>query len=261
MTDAWRLIDSGACVAAYNMALDEAIATYVRKDMVPPTLRLYGWIIPSVSIGYFQKIDEIDVDYCSEKNIPIVRRLTGGRAVLHNYELTYSFSVKTPHRLFSKSLLDNYKKISRAFGNALLKFGLMPKTRLLRKTHHMKSPLCFQSTSYGEIIIDNKKVIGSAQKRWSDGLLQQGTIPYYIDKDEIVKVFRIESSYALQELIGLKDILPEFNLEGFKKFIRVSFEETFHTWLISSTPSKEELRLTEELKAQKYLSNKWNFQR
>jgi len=102
MNDSWRFIDSGNCEASFNMAIDEAIAISVRKGDVPPTLRLYGWDVPSVSIGCFQKIRDINVEYCGEKNIPIVRRPTGGRAILHYQDITYSFSTKTDFGLFSK---------------------------------------------------------------------------------------------------------------------------------------------------------------
>lgn len=94
----WRLIDSGPCDASYNMALDEAIAVFVRRGRSCPALRLYGWETPSVSLGSFQKLDDIDEEYCSHENIPVVRRPTGGRAVLHGDELTYSFSSKNEGR-------------------------------------------------------------------------------------------------------------------------------------------------------------------
>ncbi|OGW36756.1 MAG: hypothetical protein A2Y97_13610 [Nitrospirae bacterium RBG_13_39_12] len=262
MTDSWRFIDTGLSSASYNMALDEAIATSVRKDSVPPTLRLYGWNIPSVTIGCFQKISDVDIKYCNKNNFPIVRRLTGGRAVLHNYELTYSFSVKTANRLFSKGLLDSYRKISRALSNALLKIGLSPETKMRRKTPLSRSSICFQTTSFGEITINSRKVVGSAQKRWTDGLLQQGSIPYCIDESEIVKVFGLESENIIEKpFIGLKDLFPDLNPDSFKKIVRISFEETFNTWLIPSSPSGEEVSLAKELEAQKYLTQQWNFRR
>jgi len=267
MIEEWRLIDKGPYRAAHNMALDEVIATAVRKDTAPPTLRLYGWEVPSVSIGYFQKIRDVNIEYCIERNIPIVRRPTGGRAILHDMELTYSFSVKTTSGVFSKGLLDSYKKISNALGSALSKIGLSPELKLSRETrhsspitHNLKSPLCFQSTSYGEITIKNMKVIGSAQKRWPDGLLQQGSVPFVIDRDEVAKVFRLKSSDG-GEITGLKEILPDLDPEDLKDAIKISFEEIFDIRLISSSPSQEELSLAEELEARKYLSHHWNFQR
>ncbi|MEW6418465.1 MAG: biotin/lipoate A/B protein ligase family protein [Nitrospirota bacterium] len=267
MSDAWRFIDSGSCSAAYNMAVDEAIATAVRKDKSPPTLRLYGWNIPYVSIGCFQKISDIDIEYCTERHIMVVRRPTGGRAILHNHELTYSFSTKTIQGLFSKGLIDSYKKISMALGSALSKIGLSPELKLLREarnpsaTRHSRSPLCFQSTSFGEITINNKKVVGSAQKRWTDCLLQQGSIPFTINKDELARIFRLESTQEVKGAIGLKDIFPRLNTNDLKNTIRISFEETFDTRLISSSPSQGELSLAQELEAQKYLSYQWNFKR
>lgn len=268
MSDAWRFIDSGTCSAAYNMAIDEAIATSVRKDKSPPTLRLYGWNMSSVSIGCFQKISDIDIEYCIENHVPIVRRSTGGRAILHNHELTYSFSAKTTQGLFSKGLIDSYIKITTALGSALLKIGLSPELKLLRETRnpsatrYSRSPLCFQSASFGEITINNKKVVGSAQKRWTDSLLQQGSIPFTIDKDELVRIFRLESTQEVKEAImGLKDLFPDLNTNDLKNAIRISFEETFDTRLISSSPSREEVSPAQELEAQKYLSYQWTFKR
>jgi len=261
MADTWRFIDTGACRAPYNMALDEAIATAVKRGNSPPTLRLYEWDIPSVSVGYFQRMRDINIDYCRERSIPIVRRPTGGRAILHNHEITYSFSVKTEYGVFSKGLLDSYKKISRAFGLALSKIGLASELKLQKEPHRNRSPLCFQSTSYGEITINSKKVIGSAQKRWTDGLLQQGSIPFIIDEDEIAKVFRLKSSEIGKKFTGLKKILSNLNIESFKDAIRVSFEETFDTRIILFSPSQDEISLAEELEIKKYSSPQWNFQR
>jgi lipoate-protein ligase A len=264
MTDVWRFIDTGPCVAPYNMALDEAIATVVRKDNAPPTLRLYGWVLPSISLGCFQKISDINIDYCIKRGIPIVRRPTGGRAILHNDELTYSFSAKTNNKFFSKGLFDSYKKIGSALSLALSRIGLSPELKLRTKsvTHHSRSPLCFQSTSYGEITINNKKIIGSAQKRWPDGLLQQGSIPYITDKDEMVRIFRLKPTHEVKEMIaGLKEILLELNPDDLKNAIRISFEETFNIKLIPSPSSQEELSIAQELEAKRYLSPQWNFRR
>jgi lipoate-protein ligase A len=261
MTDRWRFIDTGLCTASYNMALDEAIATAVKRGNSPPTLRLYGWDRPSVSVGYFQNVCDIDSDYCIKKGIPIVRRPTGGRAILHDGEITYSFSVKTDTGVFSKGLLDSYKKISKAFGLALSKIGLASELKLQRESHRNRSPLCFQTTSYGEITINNKKVIGSAQKRWPDGLLQQGSIPFTLDEDEIAKVFRLKSSETGEKFTGLKNVLPDLSIDSLKSAIRVSFEEIFNIRLILSFPSQAEVSLAEEIEVKKYHSPLWNFQR
>lgn len=265
----WRFINSGPGSAFYNMALDEAIAISIRKGDSLPTLRVYTWDKPSVSIGCFQKIRDINIKYCQNAGIPIVRRPTGGRAILHNEELTYGFSVKTDNELFSKGILDSYKKISAALLLALSKIGLSPESKLVRETRHPKSPLCFQSISYGEITIRNRKIIGSAQKRWSDGLLQQGSIPYSAEESLIQKVFRLrppqningaltQSASIKETMAGLKDMISGLSDEEFREVIRISFEETFNIKFIPGLPSQEEESLALKLELDKYQASEWN---
>ena len=262
----WRFINSGPGSASHNMALDEAIAISVRKGDSLPTLRVYTWDKPSVSIGCFQKIRDVNIKYCQNAGIPIVRRPTGGRAILHNEELTYSFSVKTDNELFSKGIFDSYKKISAALLLALSKIGLSPESKLIRGTRQpspvtrrSKSPLCFQSISYGEITIRNRKIIGSAQKRWIDGLLQQGSIPYSVEESMIQKVFRLQSSQDIKETIaGLKDMISGLSDKEFKEVIRISFEETFNIKFIPALPSQEEESLALKLELDKYQASEWN---
>lgn len=271
----WRLINSGPGSASYNMALDEAIAISVRKGSSPPTLRLYSWNSPSVTLGCFQKIREIDTEYCRDASIPVVRRPTGGRAILHNKELTYSFSVKTDNDLFPKGIFDSYKKISAAFYLALSKLGLSPVTELRKERHssrrvesptfvtrHSKSPLCFQSASYGEITINSKKVIGSAQKRWTGGLLQQGSIPYCIDEPEVLKIFRLHSIKDIKSaMAGLMEVIPDLSDENFRNIVKISFEEAFNIEFISALPSQEEEVLAQELDSEKYRTEEWNLRK
>lgn len=262
MEKTWRLIDSGPCRASYNMALDEAIAAHVRKGDASPTLRLYVWDRPSLSLGCFQKVSDINIEYCTANKIPIVRRPTGGRAILHDNELTYSFSVRTDHDAFSKGLLDSYRKISAAFALAFKKAGINAETKRQREKGRVlaKSPFCFQSSSFGEILIDNRKVVGSAQKRWNDGLLQQGSIPYLYNGEAMRNIFRAEKTSSLRDcMIGLKEVLTGFKEDEFKKQISASFEETFGIRLVPARPSQDEVLLAQDLEEKKYLQRLWNF--
>lgn len=262
MDTKWRLIDSGPCNAFYNMALDEAIATEVRKGSAPPTLRLYSWDRPSLTLGCFQKTSDINKAYCQNHDIAVVRRPTGGRAILHSDELTYSFSAKTDKSPFSYGLLDSYKKISLAFSDAFKKIGVTVELKKDRETGRTlsRSPLCFQSSSYGEILTDNKKLMGSAQKRWKDCLLQQGSIPYLYHKEKLQGVFGAEQTSFLKNCMKtLKDCLPSLEEDAFKKAIVSSFEEAFNIRFLLSAPSQEELLLAGQLRDRKYLQDHWNF--
>lgn len=266
MTSIWRLIDSGRCDAAYNMAIDEAIAINVRSGDLPPTLRLYGWLSPSVSLGSFQKITDINLQYCIRNNIPVVRRPTGGRGILHGDELTYSFSAKNEGE-FSAGLLETYRRLSDAFQFALNKMGLSATIKMGREAGRnlTRSPLCFQSTSYGEISFDGKKLIGSAQKRWNDGFLQQGSIPYSIDYEKLRTVFGIaecgmwnaELKNSELAMTGLKDLLKDLDDRRFKEYIKSAFEEVFNITLVDSQPSPQEEELALRLLSEKYQNPQW----
>jgi len=262
MVEQWRLIDSGPCGAFYNMALDEAIAAEVRKGPAPPTLRLYGWDRASVTLGCFQKTSDIDMEYCKAQDIPVVRRPTGGRAILHGDELTYSFSAKTDRGPFSHGLLDSYKRISMAFLIALTKIGVRAGAKNEREKGRVlsRSPLCFQSSSFGEILVENKKLVGSAQKRWDNGLLQQGSIPYLSQKEKLEGIFGVEKTASLRDCVkALKDCIPLLDEDAFRRAVASSFEEAFGIRLLLSAPSQEESLLAEELLHRKYLQDHWNF--
>lgn len=258
----WRLIDSGPCDAFYNMALDEAIATEVRKGQAPPTLRFYGWDRASVTLGCFQKASDVNIEYCASHDIPIVRRPTGGRAILHGDELTYSFSAKTDSGPFSHGLLDSYKRISGAFLIAFRKIGVKVETKQEREKGKVlsRSPLCFRSSSFGEVLVENKKLVGAAQKRWTNGLLQQGSVPYLYEEEKLGDIFGAEKTAPMRDCMkALKDVMPLLDDHAFRKAIASAFEEAFGIRLLLSAPSQEESLLAEELLHRKYLQKYWNF--
>ena len=260
MSHVWRLINSGLCSAAYNMALDEAIATSVRNRQEPPTLRFYSWDRPSLSLGCFQKASDLDLDYCRQRAIPFVRRPTGGRAVFHHDELTYSFSVLTDREPFSKGLMESYRRISSAFNLAFRKIGISVESKMQREEGRVltRNPFCFGSSSYGEILLNSRKIVGAAQKRWKDGLLQQGSIPYICDKEKIAHILGIKASQAEKTMHGMKEILPDFNDEDFRRAVRAAFEEIFGISLLTSHPDPAEHQLALELEQRKYLQDSWN---
>lgn len=253
---AWRYIDSGACDAAYSMALDEAIAAAVRKGDSPPTLRFYGWLLPSVSIGAFQNIVDINTSYCSEHDIQVVRRPTGGRGILHGEELTYSFSAGN-EGLFSQGLLESYRHISSAFSLALQKMGLTVRMKDRREKRSIlaRSPLCFQSTSYGELTINGAKLLGSAQKRWDNGFLQQGSIPFTVDYAMLASIFK--NIVPSPDFAGLKDIVHYFDCEEFKKYLVESFEAFFGISLLQAPLSGQEVEQAHILCTEKYRNPLW----
>jgi lipoyl(octanoyl) transferase len=257
----WRLIDSGPCPASFNMALDEAIAISVRKGSSPPTLRIYSWAAPSLTLGAFQKPDSINLAFCRDLSIPVVRRLTGGRAVLHDDELTYSLSALNDSG-FSGRLMDVYMKIGSVFHVCFEKLGLdcSIKSGISKKTSNIRNPHCFESTSIGEISHAGHKLIGSAQKRWNDAFLQQGSIPFSVDLMTLSGIFSNDGAHEEQNRIfnGLRKFIPDIDAGTLKKILADSFEETFDVSLAYSLPSQEELRVAIRLASQKYPDLAWS---
>jgi lipoyl(octanoyl) transferase len=242
------------------MAVDEALALSVRNRRSPPVLRFYEWLEPSVTIGSFQKINSINLSYCREHRIPLVRRLTGGRAILHGKELTYSLSARADNGPFSSGLLDSYMKIGEAFRTAFAFSGISPEIRVRReRSSGIRTPHCFHSTSLGEITLRGKKVAGAAQKRWRESFLQQGSLPFEIDREAIMGIFGMQSSGELNDrMTGLLEEAPWIDPGSLKEAIRRSFEAAFGVILVHSHLSREETLLAKEIERQKYLSEGWN---
>lgn len=260
MKETWRLIDSGLGDAAFNMALDESLALSVRQGISPPVLRLYGWNLPSVTLGCFQKPADIDLEYCLAQRIPVVRRPTGGRAILHGAELTYSFSARTDLAFFSGGLINSYRSISEAFHQALHRIGLQADARGDREKGSVLagSPLCFQSSSYGEILFNGRKIVGAAQRRWVDGLLQQGSLPYEQNEELMLKICRVGRNEIHRRMAGIREVVPGLDEGRLKDALAAAFEDRFTVRLAVSSPSPAEVQQAEVLLDQKYLRDSWN---
>ncbi len=243
------------------MALDEAIATEVRAGASRPTLRLYDWTKSSVSIGAFQKISDIDAEYCIAHGIPVVRRPTGGRAILHGDEITLSFS-STCEKPFSRDLMDTYRLLGGAFCEFFRRLGLNAEMLERRKHSSARSrnPLCFASLSPGELRCKGRKVMGAAQRRWSDGFLQQVTIPLTPDLETAIRVFSLKNLSGVQGLAGLRELVPHIRRRDVKTLLTASFEAAFGVILEESPPSPQEEELAHRLALEKYLEARWTLQ-
>lgn len=244
------------------MALDEAISEAVKQRLSPPTLRLYEWDRPSVSIGYFQKISEINIDYCNKEDYPVVRRLTGGRAILHDSELTYSFSALTDSDPFKGTLRDNYAIISNALIAGLRKYDINAVMSFDKKRDpNYRNPACFKSMSFGEVTVDGKKIIGSAQKRYKDSFLQHGSLVLSFDAKPLKKVLNGSNTSEFKDVGALSNYAPEINPAGLGNTLKEAFETTLGIKLISDEPTKFELKLARDLEKNRYSARKWNYRR
>jgi lipoyl(octanoyl) transferase len=193
--EVWRLIEDGTGDGAMNMATDRAILTACGEGKAPPTLRLYGWQQPTVTTGYSQNsVRDLDMNRCRSLGIPVVSRPTGGRALLHDKELTYSLVAPIPHAQFPSNLRDAFQMVSEALLLALGEMGIqdaaMANTR--RVPMNGRSPSCFSSLNHCEITVNNKKLIGSAQRRKSGSFLQHGSLWMDCDRELMNSLFRFD---------------------------------------------------------------------
>jgi lipoate-protein ligase A len=174
------------------MSRDLAILDEVAKAAAPPTLRFYTWSPPALSLGYFQQAEDVaDIEACRRLGIEIVRRPTGGRALLHHRELTYSVAVPEGHPLIPTAVLPAYKFLSSAIINGLSLLGVEADLSAGENRGRGKAPgSCFDTPSAYEIQIGGKKVVGSAQLRRNGALLQHGSILLELSLDLYRHVLR-----------------------------------------------------------------------
>lgn len=250
--EAWRLIRSGYRDGCYNMAVDEALFLSVKEEKAPPTLRFYGFSPACLSLGYSQRAEkEIDLSACRSLGIDVVRRPTGGRAVLHKGDITYSVVARFPW-----SLKETYRYLSLALARGLRSLGVEAQLAPARPGLRPGSPDCFASPSWYELLVGGKKIAGSAQKRDHNCFLQHGSILIDLPSEECRAIFGRSSSRVnvscinenLAYKVGFAQV-EEALLKGFQEILRIP--------LVEEELTVEEEWLTEKLRREQYLSYPW----
>jgi lipoate-protein ligase A len=187
--DTWRLLITPPSRGAWNMAVDEALLEAVGRDDSLPALRLYAWQPPCLSLGYAQPFFDVDIPRLKERGWELVRRPTGGRAILHTDELTYSVIAPVGEPRLAGALLDSYNRLAGALLAALRLLGLsveMQERSAASRAGNI-NPVCFEVPSSYEITVGGKKLVGSAQARRKEGILQHGSLPLSGDLGRITQ--------------------------------------------------------------------------
>ena len=212
--DPWHLILDDALDGRSNMAIDSALLEEVEQCEEPRTIvRFYRWSRPTMSLGRNQKKDSsVDVAFCEAEGMDIVHRPTGGRAVLHDDELTYAVA-SNDRRYFGDTIYANYKSVSEALCRGFQALGvdavLAPDTR--RDPHPADAPdlPCFMSPARYELTAGGRKIVGSAQRRLRRSFLQHGSMPIRGDREKLARAtFMADPAPLYQEMAGLADYLP-----------------------------------------------------
>jgi lipoate-protein ligase A len=271
MPSAWRFLNTGSREAAYNMALDEAMLLLHEAGVTPPTLRVYSWNTPTLSLGYTQKTcQEVNLAACQQYGVAVVRRPTGGRAVLHDREVTYSVVLPTTFSSGPDTHTGHYRRIGLALATALQRLGLAVHLERSRLSAHAPrtaaSPACFAAIARYELSAAGKKIVGSAQKRLQRTLLQHGSIPLHMERQRLFECLQVppeQRHLLVQEayttMTAVNEIAPmPVTADVIHQALRLGFGETFGIDLVATPLLPEEEGLANELYTTKYTTAVWN---
>ncbi len=188
---AWRVVDTGANCGAYNMGVDQVLAADAAES---PVLRFYGWNPPAISCGWNQQPEcEANIEACRALGIDVVRRPTGGRAVLHWEELTYSVACRAEALVAGGGIEATHHKIGACLAEGLRLFGApVELARAGRCVGGLRSGPCFGSTARWELKCQQRKLVGSAQRRYGRRLLQHGSILLGRAHERLPQLLRID---------------------------------------------------------------------
>ena len=256
MAHKFRLLETGFHPAVFNMGLDEAILDSVSQGNCLPTLRFYGWIPPAVSLGYFQGLqEEIDIEACKALGIDVVRRITGGGAVFHHHEVTYSIVIPLGHSLARSGIIDSYRILLAGIVEGLAELGIQS-----------------EFAPINDIVSAGKKISGNAQTRKKGCILQHGTIIVEVDIDLMFSILKEKKKKTKGKLIEDAKSRVTSIRNCLSVPDSVSFEELFFSTITAlergysraldldyelSGPTDLELKNAERLAREKFSNNQW----
>lgn len=264
----WRLLISPALRGAWNMALDEAILEHIGRGESLPTLRLYAWDPACLSLGHAQPFADVDVKRLKQRGWEVVRRLTGGRAILHTDEITYSVIAPNDEPRVAGSVLESYNRLAQALLLAVKQLDLPVEMEdtVAQDSILRNNPVCFEVPSTYEITVDGKKLIGSAQARKREGVLQHGSLPLTGDLARICQALVFENESAREDAskrLLARAATVESALgravsweTAAESFIR-AFEHQLDLSLEKGELSASESERTDELVRDKYAHPSW----
>jgi lipoyl(octanoyl) transferase len=259
---AWRLLQDPPASGACNMAVDEVLLDGVAAGSAPPTLRFYQWAPPCLSLGYFQPFEVVDVDGCRALGVDIIRRPTGGRAILHDRELTYSVVLPASVLGHDGGVLLSYHRLSLALEEGLKRLGvpvaLAPASAAQAVPAH--GPVCFDRPSAHEILLYGRKLVGSAQVRRSTAILQHGSILIEPRIARLLACLRLpdgsENGLIEDGVAGLAEV-GNFEPAQIAGALADAFAEQFGVTVTCGPLRPDERRAVEALAASKYQAAAW----
>lgn len=251
-----RFLDLETNDAYTNMAIDESIMLALKEGYVPPTFRLYRWNPSAVSIGTFQGMtEEVDLDFCRNRGIDYIRRITGGGAVYHDYEgeITYSIILPKGHRLAPTDILESYRLLCGGVVKALGHLGITAEFKPIN-----------------DVIASGKKVSGNAQTRRHSCVLQHGTILLDLDVETMFSVLKVPQEKISDKMIAdvkervtsIRALLDRTVSVGeLRDALEAGFGKALGVELVQGNLTKNETETAERVKSERYGQDDWNLKR
>jgi lipoate-protein ligase A len=270
----WRLLVTPPNDGATNMAIDEAILHALADGVGRPTLRFYRWDPPCLSLGYNQHQAEVDESACVRLGYTWVRRPTGGRAILHTDELTYSVIVPADEPRVEGGIVESYRRLSTGLLAGLRAMGAdVFQAQAEKVLNSQKSAVCFDTPSHYEITVNDRKLIGSAQVRRRKMVLQHGTLPLTGDLTRIIACLRTDGvnpaqpkpvstgsgDWLLARACTLEQALDrEVSFDEAADALARGFASALNLRLEPGDLSPDERSLAERLRRERYANEIWN---
>lgn len=213
-----KFIDYKVYTGQENMDIDvQLLEQSIKEQAQEPIFRLYGWSPACVSLGRNQKDDFVDYDLLKSMGIDVVRRLTGGRALLHDDEITYSFICPVSYLKNGGNVVESYKEICQMLIDAFAKQGI-ELTLGAEKGVHTKFDYCMLVSTGADLCYQGKKLIGSAQFRKEGYILQHGSILYRYNKDILERIFK--NPVSTSEIVAISEFAPDLSREKIVELLR-----------------------------------------
>ncbi len=253
------------------MAIDEAILMALAEGKSQSTLRFFAWEPPCLSIGYNQAMNEVDIIKCGQAGVDLIRRPTGGRAILHTDELTYSIVAPQDEPRVAGGVVESYRRLSAGLVRGLRLLGMdVAQAEAGHGQDADVSAACFDAPSAYEVTAGGKKLVGSAQVRRKRAVLQHGSLPLQGDITRICHYLVVPSEERRQELrqeLRARATSLELVLGRGVPFAQVvealvkGFSEALNLHLEPGELSEHELALIQQFRREKYTAEAWNFRK
>lgn len=255
----WNLIvDKTPLKGSLNMAIDDYLFQSL-TDSPETHLRFYTWERPTASLGYSQKVSQVlDAEFCRNNGVDIVRRMTGGKLVLHHKEVTYSVC-SSDTEIFSPQLVESYSLISKGLMRGLEKMGLEPCLADAPPDFYTKGNLpCFSYPARNEVEVRGKKIIGSAQKRIKSRFIQHGSIPLEEEDELLRSVTPMGGRQEDIRMISLQNALEKkVSFEWVIEHLKEGFSQYFGIDLKPKVFTKQEMEAIIKIQKEKYENDAW----